>query len=137
MERTGSPPGAAGSPRQGAAGICRGSPAHLPDGLEHGRLRHVGAGRVLPRASSRPSPPSAAAVDPAIAPLLKGIPIWVFHGAQDTTVPLSESQRMVDALKACGSDVRFTIYFQAGHDAWTQTYESQELYNWFLGHVRG
>lgn len=75
--------------------------------------------------------------DPAIAPLLKGIPIWVFHGVQDTTIPLSESQQMVDALKACGVDARFTIYFKAGHDSWTQTYDNPQLYDWFLAHVRG
>ena len=39
-----------------------------------------------------------------------GTPTWVFHGAKDEAVPLQQSQEMVDALKAAGSDVRFTVY---------------------------
>jgi hypothetical protein len=44
--------------------------------------------------------------------------------------------RMVDALKACGSNVRFTVYSDAGHDSWTETYDNPELYGWFLQHTR-
>jgi predicted peptidase len=44
---------------------------------------------------------------------------------------------MVDALKQCGSDVKFTIYPEAQHDSWTATYNSAELYDWFLQHKRG
>jgi len=29
---------------------------------------------------------------------------------------------MVDALKVAGGDVKFTIYPDAGHDSWTETY---------------
>jgi predicted peptidase len=39
---------------------------------------------------------------------------------------------MVDALKAVGGDVRFTIYPDAGHDVWTPTYDNPELYAWML-----
>lgn len=67
---------------------------------------------------------------------LKDLPVWVFHGAQDTAVPLSESQVMVEALKACGGNVKLTVYPEAGHDSWTQTYSNQDLYDWFLQHRR-
>jgi predicted peptidase len=66
--------------------------------------------------------------------LIKDLPIWVFHGAKDETVPIGESERMVDALKACGADVRFTVYTDAGHDSWTETYDNSALYEWFLKH---
>lgn len=63
------------------------------------------------------------------------IPTWVFHGAKDDVVPVSESQQMVDALKNCGAEeVRLTIYPEANHDAWTETYNNPELYNWLLSH---
>ena len=75
--------------------------------------------------------------DPEWAPRLKDIPVWVFHGAKDEIVPLSESEKMVEALKACGGNVRFTVYPDAGHDSWTQTYENPELYEWFLQHSKG
>ncbi len=39
---------------------------------------------------------------------------------------------MVDALQACGGDVRFTVYPGVEHDSWTQTYANPELYTWLL-----
>lgn len=68
---------------------------------------------------------------------LKNLPIWVFHGAQDSTVPLSHSQEMVDALKVTGAQPRFTIYPDAGHDSWTETYDNPEFYDWLLSQKRG
>lgn len=65
---------------------------------------------------------------------IKSIPIWVFHGAKDDVVPVSESQRMVKALKDCGSSIKFTVYPEANHNAWTETYNNQELYKWLLKH---
>ena len=43
---------------------------------------------------------------------------------------------MVEALKAAGGDVQFTVYPEAGHDSWTETYNNPELYAWFLEHTR-
>ena len=65
---------------------------------------------------------------------LKDMPIWVFHGAKDNVVPIAESQKLVDALKKCGNDVKFTIYPEANHDAWTETYNNPKLYKWLLSH---
>jgi predicted peptidase len=48
---------------------------------------------------------------------LRGLPAWVFHGAKDPTVPLRESEEMVDALKAAGGNVKFTVYPEAGFPA--------------------
>lgn len=74
---------------------------------------------------------------PEQACVLKQVPIWAFHGAQDTVVPLAGSQQLVEALRTCGGNVRFTIYPDAGHDSWTETYANPELYTWLLGHRRG
>ncbi len=64
---------------------------------------------------------------------LKDIPTWVFHGAQDTIVPPSASQDMVDVLKACGANVRFTLYADADHiGSWRHAYAEPELYTWLL-----
>lgn len=67
---------------------------------------------------------------------LKDVPTWVFHGAKDRVIPLAESQRMVDALREADGNVKFTIYPEAGHDAWTETYENPELYVWLLKQKR-
>ena len=65
------------------------------------------------------------------APLMKEVPTWVFHGAKDEAVPLQQSQEMVDALKAAGSDVRFTVYPEGGHvEAWQNAYGDPALWEW-------
>ena len=62
------------------------------------------------------------------------VPIWAFHGAMDPVVPISQSTTMVSRLRASGGDVRFTVYPDAGHDAWTETYANPEVYEWLLSH---
>ncbi|MFC1476880.1 prolyl oligopeptidase family serine peptidase [candidate division KSB1 bacterium] len=74
--------------------------------------------------------------DPEKADTIKHLPAWVFHGGKDTVVPIERSREMVDALKKAGADVQFTIYPEAGHDSWTETYNNPELYEWFLKHRR-
>lgn len=72
--------------------------------------------------------------DPQQASIIKDVPVWAFHGAQDNVVPIQETENMVKALKAIGSDAKFTIYPEADHDSWTETYDNPELYKWFLSH---
>ncbi|MEZ4668964.1 MAG: alpha/beta fold hydrolase [Anaerolineae bacterium] len=73
---------------------------------------------------------------PAMAAALKDLPIWAFHGALDEIVPLSNSEKMVDALRALGANVRFTVYPDLMHDSWTVTYDNPELYSWFMENQR-
>jgi predicted peptidase len=70
----------------------------------------------------------------ARAKRLKELPVWAFHGAKDDAVTLVESERMVNALRKIGNDARLTVYPEAGHDSWTETYHNQALYDWFLQH---
>jgi predicted peptidase len=67
---------------------------------------------------------------------LKDIPAWVFHGAKDNVVPLERSKEMVDAIEACGGNVKFTVYPDADHDSWTVTYNNPEFYEWLLSNKR-
>ena len=41
-------------------------------------------------------------------------------------------QDMVDTLKAAGSNVKFTIYPDAGHDSWTASYKDPEFWKWLF-----
>jgi predicted peptidase len=68
------------------------------------------------------------------APALAKVPAWVFHGARDQNVPISESQKMVKALRRAGGDPMFTVYPDSSHDIWTMTYHDSRLYLWFLSH---
>ncbi|HEY4417564.1 MAG TPA: dienelactone hydrolase family protein [Verrucomicrobiae bacterium] len=75
--------------------------------------------------------------DPEKLAELKRLPIWAFHGGQDPVVATTESEHMVKALKNIGcTNVQLTIYPEAKHDAWTQTYANPALFDWFLQHSR-
>lgn len=76
--------------------------------------------------------------DRTVIPYMIGdrVPIWCFHGAKDNVVPLSRSQELIDGLKKAGVETKFTIYPEAGHDSWTETYNNDELYQWLLQHKR-
>jgi predicted peptidase len=39
---------------------------------------------------------------------------------------------MVDALKKAGGKPKLTIYPEAEHDSWTETYNNSKLYEWLL-----
>jgi len=77
----------------------------------------------------------------AIAPVCGGgmawnagvlnMPIWVFHGSDDTVVSPSQSDEMVAKLKALDKDVRYSRIDGVGHDVWENAY-SEELINWLL-----
>ncbi len=83
----------------------------------------------------------------AIAPICGGgepywarrfahLPTWAFHGAKDQGVKLERSQEMIDAMKEKGGAPKFTIYPDAEHDSWTETYDNPEFYAWLLEQKR-
>lgn len=80
--------------------------------------------------------PICGRVDPASAVKIKDQPVWVFHGAKDDIVPPEISVSMVDALKAAGSPVKFTLYPEANHDSWTAAYNDPELWKWLAEQCR-
>ena len=73
--------------------------------------------------------------DPKAAEKMVDIPIWCFHGGKDTTVPTTGSTDMVEAIKkAGGENIELTIYPEAGHDSWTETYDNPKVYEFLLKH---
>ncbi len=64
---------------------------------------------------------------------IKDVPIWVFHGAQDDIVLPKKAQLLVNALKKCGVEVRFTLYPDADHrESFKRAYDDPELYGWMF-----
>lgn len=63
------------------------------------------------------------------APNLKDIPTWVFHGSEDSIVPVSRSQEMVQALKKENKQVRFSLLMKRGHDI-SEQFNNDALYAW-------
>jgi predicted peptidase len=90
------------------------------------------AGLNLPEAAKPPDTNS----DPyrAVAAKLGKTHLWIFHGGADPVVPVSESRKMVEVLKAKGVDVRYTEYEGVGHNSWDKAYAEAELFPWFLSH---
>ena len=101
-----------------------------------------GGGAAWEMAVQYPDKFAALAVVCGMAPLPyaawidKNMPIWVFHGEKDKSIPISESENMVNKLKQMGYDVQFTRYPNVGHDSWVQAYATEELYEWFVNQRR-
>ena len=51
-------------------------------------------------------------------------------------VPPERSKQMVEAIKKKGGNPKFTIYPDTGHYAWTEAYNTPELYEWLLQQKR-
>lgn len=77
----------------------------------------------------------------AIAPVCGGgmawnahmlkMPVWAFHGADDPTVSVTQSDEMVAKLKEAGADVTYTRLDGVGHNVWEYAY-NKELIEWLL-----
>jgi dienelactone hydrolase len=63
---------------------------------------------------------------------LKDMPIWAFHGALDADLPPTAQQMLVDALTACGSNITFTVYPDAGFEVFHAVLADTALYDWLL-----
>ena len=66
---------------------------------------------------------------------LKNIPIWVFHGGEDRLIPVAEAHEMIEAIRAEGGNIRYSIVPQRGHSP-PSILEHEELFDWFLEHER-
>ncbi len=72
---------------------------------------------------------------PGLAPLIKDVPIWVFHGDKDNVAPVDSSRTIVAALKAVDSPVKYTEYKNGGHEAST-TLADPALQEWLFAQKR-
>ena len=61
-----------------------------------------------------------------------GIPIWLFHGDADRSVPVEESRKMFAALKKIGADVQYTELPGVGHNAWDPAFSRADVIGWLL-----
>lgn len=81
--------------------------------------------------------PVCGGADVNAAATLSKMPIWVFHGGNDTVVKTVRSQLMVEALKKAGSTVvKYTEYPGVGHDSWNPAFKEAELLSWLFAQRR-
>lgn len=85
--------------------------------------------------ADRKANPFVSTADPfvALAEKIKRVPIRIFHGDTDETVPVEQSRRLVPALKAAQADIRYQEYAGATHvGAAQKAYADQELITWLF-----
>lgn len=74
---------------------------------------------------------------PTLAPRLRGLPVWIFHGALDGVVPFARAKEMHAALRAVGVPAKLTRMAHGGHGIGAQAYTQPGLWRWFEGARRG
>jgi predicted peptidase len=74
--------------------------------------------------------------DPGLAKRIARMPLWVFHGRRDDVIPVSESRRMIDAIRRAGGRPRYTEYGNLGHELWKRTFAEPDLVPWLFSQHR-
>ncbi len=65
------------------------------------------------------------------------IPLWMFHGSADTTVPPVGSRLMYAKIRSMGGDkVRYTEYSGMNHGIWDNAYSDREMVLWMFEQSR-
>ncbi len=73
----------------------------------------------------------------AIASSIGRTPLWAFHGDADPVIPVTETRRLVAALRRLGGNPAYTEFAGAGHDVWTQAFAEPDMPAWLLAQKRG
>jgi predicted peptidase len=70
------------------------------------------------------------------AEAVRTLPVWLFHGEEDTVFPVEISRSLHHQLDSLGADVRFTSYPGTGHNAWDAAYADSTLIAWLFEQKR-
>jgi predicted peptidase len=70
---------------------------------------------------------------------LAQVPLWIQHGNKDSAVPISESEKIVKAIKSCngGEKLKYTIHEGASHGALEKVFRTDEMYDWLFQFNKG
>jgi predicted peptidase len=72
---------------------------------------------------------------PAIA--AAKLPVWCFAGGRDESVKVKHFYAGLNRLEQLGgTELRFTIEEDLGHDVWSRVYAGDDVYAWLLAHRR-
>jgi predicted peptidase len=71
------------------------------------------------------------------APLLRDVPIWAFHGGNDTVVQPAASSSMISSIRAAGGEPLYVEFPGAGHAIWNYVYSDPpgQVYPWLFSQV--
>jgi len=76
--------------------------------------------------------PVCGAGDTSKAPLIKHLPIWIYHGAEDPAVNPKYSLEMFEALTRAGAHPGFTQLPETGHFSWLAAYSDAIMMDWLF-----
>lgn len=67
---------------------------------------------------------------------LNDVPLWIIHGTADTAVPVDCSEKVVEAMAACGDTNRliFDRFKGVNHTRLARVFYLQEPYDWLFAH---
>jgi len=74
--------------------------------------------------------------DPAFASRLKNVPVWVFHGDQDTVVMPERSRDMIQAIRHQRGRPIYTEYPGVTHNSWEVTARNRLVWDWLFSQQR-
>ena len=60
----------------------------------------------------------------------KKVPIWIFHGSDDTVVSPKKSLKMAKAIIENGGSPKITFYENVGHDSWNNAFAEKNFLKW-------
>jgi predicted peptidase len=64
------------------------------------------------------------------------VPVWVFQGGEDDSVPVNMVRDMVRQLKKAKADVRYSEYRRVGRDTWRNVFAEPDLVSWLAAQRR-
>jgi predicted peptidase len=69
---------------------------------------------------------------------LSEVPLWIQHGNLDSAVPISESEKIVKAIKECngGENLTYTVVKGANHGDLEKVFRTDEMYNWLFQYTK-
>lgn len=70
--------------------------------------------------------------DPKTAKNFKDVPVWIFTGAEDSTVPPERSLEMLTALMDEGAKPGYTQLPETGHFSWLAAYSDPMMMQWLF-----
>jgi predicted peptidase len=65
---------------------------------------------------------------------LSQVPLWIQHGTLDEKVPISESEKIVKAIKNCngGENLKYTRLVGKDHGDLERIFRTDEMYDWLF-----
>ncbi len=69
-------------------------------------------------------------------PAIAEVPLWVFQGEQDPSVPVTMVRAMMVQLKKAHASVKYTEYRKVEREVWTKAFAEPDLLNWLSAQKR-